>query len=78
MSFLVSRRFKDSFMSKREKIPKAVAGYQIIRMLASGDKIEELLEEYPSLKIEDVYACLDYAAALAEEQITPIEMIEST
>jgi len=43
--------------------------YQIIRMLASGDKIEELLEEYPSLKIEDVYACLDYAAALAEEQI---------
>ena len=52
--------------------------YQIIRMLASGDKIEELLEEYPSLKIEDVYACLDYAAALAEEQITPIEMIEST
>ena len=78
MSFLVSRRFKDSFMSKREKIPKAVAGYQIIRMLASGDKIEELLEEYPSLKIEDVYACLDYAAVLAEEQITPIEMIEST
>jgi len=52
--------------------------HQIIRMLASGDKIEELLEEYPSLKIEDVYACLDYAAALAEEQITPIEMIEST
>ena len=26
MSFLVSRRFKDSFMSKREKIPKRVVG----------------------------------------------------
>ncbi len=51
--------------------------HQIIRMLANGDKIEELLEEYPSLKIEDVYACLDYAAALAEEQITPIDMTES-
>jgi uncharacterized protein (DUF433 family) len=47
--------------------------HQIIRMLASGDKIEELLEDYPSLKTKDIYACLDYAASLAEEQITPIE-----
>ena len=51
--------------------------YQIIRMLASGDKIEELLKEYPSIKGEDIYACLDYAASLAEEQITPIEMFEN-
>lgn len=50
--------------------------HQIIRMLANGDKIEELLEGYPSLKVEDIYACLDYAASLAEEQITPLEMIE--
>jgi len=42
-------------------------------MLANGDKIEELLEDYPSLETEDIYACLDYAASLAEEQITPIE-----
>ncbi|MBU2480116.1 MAG: DUF433 domain-containing protein, partial [Proteobacteria bacterium] len=47
--------------------------HQIIHMLANGDKIEELIEDYPSLKQEDVYACLDYAASLAEEQITPIE-----
>ena len=52
--------------------------HQIIRMLANGDKIEELLEDYPSLKIEDIYACLDYAASLAEEQITPIEILENT
>ena len=51
--------------------------HQIIRMLANGDKIEELLEDYPSLKIEDIFACLDYAASLAEEQITPIDMIEN-
>lgn len=51
--------------------------HQVIHMLANGDKIEELLEEYPSLKIEDIYACLDYAALLAEEQITPIDMIEN-
>jgi uncharacterized protein (DUF433 family) len=47
--------------------------HQIIRMLANGDKIEELLEDYPSLKQTDIYACLDYAASLAEEQVTPIE-----
>ncbi len=47
--------------------------HQIIRMLAGGDKIEDLLEDYPSLKKDDIYACLDYAASLAEEQITPIE-----
>ena len=47
--------------------------HQIIRMLANGDKIEELVKDYPSLKKEDIYACLDYAASLAEEQITPIE-----
>lgn len=47
--------------------------YQIIRMLAGGDQIEDLLGEYPSLKKEDIYACLDYAAMLAEEQITPVE-----
>ncbi len=48
--------------------------HQIVRMMANGDKIEELLEDYPSLKIDDIYACLDYAASLAEEQITPLEM----
>jgi uncharacterized protein (DUF433 family) len=47
--------------------------YQIVRMLANGDTIEQLLEEYPSLKREDILACLDYAASLAEEQVTPIE-----
>lgn len=50
--------------------------HQVIRMLANGDKIEELLEDYPFLKGEDIYACLEYAASLAEEQITPIEMLE--
>jgi uncharacterized protein (DUF433 family) len=42
-------------------------------MLANGDKIEELIEDYPSLIAKDIYACLDYAASLAEERITPIE-----
>jgi len=46
--------------------------HQIIGMLANGDTIAELLEEYPSLQRADILACLDYAAALAEEHITPI------
>ena len=45
--------------------------HQIVRMLANGDTVEELLAEYPSLSREDVMACLDYAAELAEEQVTP-------
>ena len=49
--------------------------HQIIRMLASGDKSEEILEDYPTITAEDVKACLEYAASLAEEQLTPIEMI---
>ncbi|NLA75330.1 MAG: DUF433 domain-containing protein [Deltaproteobacteria bacterium] len=49
--------------------------HQVIRMLASGDKSEEILEDYPSLIAEDIQACLEYAASLAEEQLTPIEMI---
>ena len=47
----------------------------IVSMLANGDTMEELLEDYPSLEREDILACLDYAAALAEEQVTPIEVV---
>lgn len=46
--------------------------HQIVHMLANGDTIQDLLEEYPSLAREDILACLDYAAVLAEEQVTPI------
>lgn len=46
--------------------------HQIVRMLAGGDEIGDLLKEYPSLQRDDILACLDYVASLAEEQITPI------
>lgn len=51
--------------------------HQILHMLANGDTIEELLEEYPSIKREDIFACLDYAGYLAEEQLSPLEALES-
>ena len=52
--------------------------HQIVRMLANGDTIEGLLEDYPSLEREDILACLDYAATLAEEEVTPLEPVSSS
>jgi len=46
--------------------------HQIVRMLANGDTAEDLLTEYPALTREDIMACLDYAAELVEEQVTPL------
>ncbi len=45
----------------------------ILRMLANGDTAEEMLEEYPSLTQADILACFDYAAVLAEEEVSPLE-----
>ncbi|MEW5692730.1 MAG: DUF433 domain-containing protein [Candidatus Hydrogenedentota bacterium] len=47
--------------------------HQIVAMLANGDSIEDLLNEYPNISREDVLDCLAYASKLAEEEITPIE-----
>lgn len=47
----------------------------ILRMLANGDTIEDLLGEYPSLTQEDIRACFDYGAALAEDHASPLETL---
>jgi uncharacterized protein (DUF433 family) len=49
--------------------------HQILHMLANGDTIEDLLEEYPSIKREDILACIEYAASLTEDQIIPDEVV---
>ncbi|OGW50706.1 MAG: antitoxin [Nitrospirae bacterium RBG_19FT_COMBO_42_15] len=49
--------------------------HQILHMLANGDAIEELLEEYPSITRDDILACMEYAASLTEEQVTADEVI---
>ena len=36
----------------------------IMEFLGAGDSIEEVLEEYSSLKREDIYACMQFAAKL--------------
>ena len=34
----------------------------IMEFLGAGDSIEEILEEYPSLQQEDIYACIQAAS----------------
>ena len=49
--------------------------HQVVRMLANGDTVDDLVKEFPPLSREDVMACLSYAAELAEEQVTPLEVV---
>ena len=49
--------------------------HQVARMLANGDAIDDLLHSYPTIEREDILSCLEYAAYLTQEQVTPIESI---
>lgn len=51
--------------------------HQIVGMLANGDTIEGLLRAYPHIERGDINACLEYAAALAEEQVTPGDKVNA-
>jgi len=47
---------------------------QILRALAGGIAVNELLQEYPELEKEDIQAVFAYAVNLVdEEQVFPIE-----
>ena len=48
---------------------------QILRALAGGVTVNELLDDYPDLKQEDLQAVFAYVANLVdEEQVFPIEI----
>ncbi len=51
--------------------------HRIVRMMSNGDTVEGLLADYPSLTQADIMACPDYAAGLAEEQVTPLSSANS-
>lgn len=36
----------------------------VLELLASGMTYEELLADYPSLEVEDIHACLNFAAQI--------------
>ena len=46
----------------------------IVKYLANGNSIEEVLSAYPTLEREDVQASLAYAAEVTRERIIPIEV----
>ncbi len=41
----------------------------VLASLADGDSVEEILADFPSLKVEDVQAAIAFAAASAEEDL---------
>jgi uncharacterized protein (DUF433 family) len=47
--------------------------YLLLEKMAAGETFEQLFEAYPQLAAEDLRACLEYAAALAAEEIVLTE-----
>ncbi|MBX9599503.1 MAG: DUF433 domain-containing protein [Bryobacteraceae bacterium] len=47
--------------------------YILLQKIGAGESFEDLLAAYPSLQAEDLRACLEYAAALAGEEIVLTE-----
>lgn len=43
--------------------------YLLLEKMAAGETFEQLLGAYPQLTLEDLRACLEYAAALAAEEV---------
>ena len=51
---------------------------QILKSLANGITVEELLEDYPILEKEDIQAVLLYAyEKVSSEQIRPVQLARS-
>ena len=44
----------------------------ILDFLATGMTINELLEEYPQLELEDILACIAYGAEMSRERFVEI------
>jgi uncharacterized protein (DUF433 family) len=46
----------------------------ILDFLASGMTIPELLEDYPQLQTEDIYACIAYGAEMSRDRYIDIPL----
>jgi len=47
----------------------------ILKLFAKGAKVEEILEDYPQLKKEDIEAALNYSArVIANEEVYPLSV----
>lgn len=43
--------------------------YLVLEKMAAGETFDQLLRAYPQLAVEDLRACLEYAAALAADEV---------
>jgi len=46
----------------------------IVKLIASGKTIGEILEDYPELKEEDIGQALEYAAWVVSEETLPVTL----
>lgn len=53
---------------------KRITVQTILEFLSNGDSVEDILEQYPTLNEDDIYACLKFATNLVEHSyiIEPI------
>lgn len=42
----------------------------ILEFLAAGDTVEDILDQYPLLQNEDIFACLQYAAKVSGKEFS--------
>ncbi len=47
---------------------KRITVQTILEFLSNGDSVEDILEQYPTLTEEDIYACLKFAKNLVENE----------
>jgi uncharacterized protein (DUF433 family) len=47
--------------------------YLLLEKMAAGETSEQLLAAYPQIEVEDWRACLEYAAALAADEVVLTE-----
>lgn len=45
----------------------------IVNLVANGKPVEEILEEYPDLELDDIRQSLLYAAWLTQERVYPFQ-----
>lgn len=43
----------------------------VLDNLAAGEPVDRILNSYPTLKLDDIQAALQYAAELARERVVP-------
>lgn len=49
---------------------KRITVQTVLEFLSAGETTDEILRQYPSLELEDIMACLQFAARLMERHYT--------